>query len=202
MFKAPLTAALLITLSLLAACDKSAEKANEKTEAVSEATSKLSSKVASAIDKAKQEITAKNMTLGTNHGQAKAEITPQGDFLIDSKAVAITPEQRQLLIAHRQLLINVAIAGMEIGMQGVDLAGKAAGDAIKSIFTGDTDTLEKKVETEAKKIEESAEGLCKQLPLLMESQQKLAASLPEFKPYATMTADDIDDCHGKVIERK
>ena len=51
------------------------------------------------------------------------------------------------------------------------------------------------------KIEAQAKALYGQLPLLMASQEKLAASLPEFKPYASMTAEDIDDCHSESIKK-
>ena len=33
---------------------------------------------------------------------------------------------------------------------------------------------------------------------MMATQQKLAASLPAFKPYATMTQEDIDDCADDI----
>ena len=36
---------------------------------------------------------------------------------------------------------------------------------------------------------------------LLASQQALAANLPAFKPYATMTQEDIDDC-GKDAKGK
>ena len=42
--------------------------------------------------------------------------------------------------------------------------------------------------------------LCTRLPPLLATQNQLAASLPEFKPYASMTQTDIDDC-GKEGER-
>ncbi len=199
MLKILTASTLLLSLALLSACDK---PATEKSTETSEALASVSGTMNKAATKAREEISKSNMSVGTLHGKAKAEITPLGDLLIDSKAVTITPEQRKLLIAHRQILGNIAVAGIEIGIQGVDLAKKAVGESIKGIFNGNTDQVEKKVDAEAKKIEASANVLCEQLPLLMESQQTLAESLPEFKPYATMTKDDIDDCHGKLIERK
>jgi hypothetical protein len=35
----------------------------------------------------------------------------------------------------------------------------------------------------------------------MQTQQQLAASLPDFKPYATMTQKDVEDCgkHGAAV---
>ena len=142
------------------------------------------------------------MSLSGSEGAAKAEITPEGDLLIDGKPVTITTEQRQMLVTHRKLLATLAINGMEIGLKGVDLAGEAIGEAVKGVFTGDTESIEKKVEAKAEKIEASAKALCEQLPLLMASQEKLAASLPEFKPYATMTADDIKDCHTDTVNKR
>ena len=191
-------ASLLIPLMLLAACDKSdTNKSDKEEDSVS-----ISSTMAKVSEKAHQEIRTGNMSLGDISGKAEGEVTPQGDFLIDGKPVTVTTEQRQLLIKHRELLATIAISGVEIGMQGVNLAQKAVGESLKGIFNGDTDQVEKKIEAEAQKIEVSANLLCEQLPLLLESQQTLAESLPEFKPYATMTKADIDDCHGKVIERK
>jgi hypothetical protein len=36
--------------------------------------------------------------------------------------------------------------------------------------------------------------ICTQLPAMLATQQRLAASLPAFKPFANMTQEDIDDC--------
>ena len=61
--------------------------------------------------------------------------------------------------------------------------------------------FEQRMEAQGEKIEAEAMKLCVQLPPLLASQQALAASLPEFKPYARMTQDDIDDC-GKDVKGK
>ena len=90
--------------------------------------------------------------------------------------------------------LKLAEAGMDIGVQGADLGMKAAGDAIASIFRGDTDGVEKRIEAEAQRLEASALRLCDSLPALLAAQQALAAAVPEFAPYATMDAGDIDDC--------
>jgi hypothetical protein len=125
----------------------------------------------------------------------KAEITPKGDLLIDGKAVAINADQRALLLEYRAHIIGIAESGMEIGVQGADLAAKAMGEAFKGIFSGKSEQdIEKTVEAEASNIKMSAAKLCGRLPAMMASQQKLAAALPEFKPYARMTQDDIDEC--------
>ena len=47
---------------------------------------------------------------------------------------------------------------------------------------------------------EGAEWVLDQLPAMLATQQRLAVAIPEFKPYASMTQTDIDDC-GKEGER-
>lgn len=124
-----------------------------------------------------------------------AEITPKGDLLIEGKAVSINAQQRALLLEHRAQIIGIAESGMDIGVQGADLAAKAMGEAFKGIFSGKSEQeIEKSVEAEAAGIKQAAAKLCARLPGLLASQQKLAATLPEFQPYATMTREDIDDC--------
>ncbi|MEO6173323.1 MAG: hypothetical protein ABIP02_09425 [Arenimonas sp.] len=198
MFKTFTGSTLLLSLVLLAACDKSA---SEKSTEANQALASVSNKMNEATAKARLEIAKSNMSLGTLNGKAKAEITPMGDLLIDSKPVTITPAQRQLLMTHRQILTKVAVSGMEIGTQGVDFAGKAVGDAINSIFNGDTRQLEQKVEAGTKKIEASINTLCTQMPLLFASQERLAIAIPAFKPYAKMKVDDFDECKQEIVVR-
>lgn len=83
---------------------------------------------------------------------------------------------------------------MDIGVAGANLGVKAAGEALKGIFSGDTNGIEERVNAEASKIEAQAKQLCTLLPGMMAKQQALAAAVPEFKPYATMDQSDIDDC--------
>jgi hypothetical protein len=123
-----------------------------------------------------------------------AQITPQGDLLIEGKAVAVTPEQRALLLAYRQQIIDVAEAGMSMGVQGADLAGKAVAEVVGSVFSGKGEDFGRRMEAEGRKLEAQGRQLCTQLEPMRATQQRLAAALPEFKPYATMTAKDIDDC--------
>ncbi|GAB3367775.1 hypothetical protein GCM10027431_12110 [Lysobacter rhizosphaerae] len=136
-----------------------------------------------------------NISTDDNDNLPKAEITPKGDLLIEGKAVAINAEQRALLMEYRAHIIGIAESGMDIGMQGADLAAKAVGEAFKGIFSGKSEQdIEKSVEAQATGIKMAAAKLCGRLPDMMASQQKVAAAVPEFKPYATMTKEDIEDC--------
>ncbi|KGM57277.1 hypothetical protein N799_10630 [Lysobacter arseniciresistens ZS79] len=124
----------------------------------------------------------------------KAEISPDGDLLIGGEAVAVTPEQRALLLDYRGHVVELVETGMALGVKGADLGMQAAGEALKSVITGGTADFEQRIEAEAAKIEAEAMKLCDGLPAMLETQQQLAASLPEFRPYATMEAKDIDEC--------
>ena len=170
-----------------------------------------------ALDEARKELATQNISISdgfdinvnghqVHHpdaGLPKAEITPQGDLLIEGKAVSITPAQRQELLTYRARIIGIAEAGMAIGGKGADLAGEALGGVVGVIFGGKEGekAFEQRMEAQGKKMEAEAMKLCTQLPGLLSSQQALAASLPEFKPYARMTQADIDDC-GKDVKGK
>lgn len=149
--------------------------------------------VKQATDQARKELATGNITLDSGLGP-RAEITPQGDLLIDGKSVALEPAQRALVQEYRGHIVKVAEAGIGIGLEGADLAGKAVGEALKGVFTGNTEQIEQKIEAEAESIKQSAQKLCALLPPMLEAQSRLAEALPAFKPYATMTQTDIDDC--------
>lgn len=199
-----LAIALLGCLPLLAACNR---QQDPPAPAGNEPTSTLGGIVKKATDKARENLARNNISLsddlhiningrsvGRTGGQPKAEITPQGDLLIEDKAVTITPAQRALLLEYRQHVIGLAEAGMEIGVQGADLGMKAASEAIRGVFGGNTAQIEQRVEAEGAKIEAAALRLCQQLPALLATQQTLAASLPAFRAYATMDQSDVDEC--------
>ena len=149
--------------------------------------------VKQATDEARKEIAKENFSISTD-GMPKAEITPQGELLIEGKPVTTTPEQQALAKAYREQLTAIAQAGIGIGVQGADLAGKAVSEAIKGVFTGNPDQIEQRIEKQAEGIKGAAKQLCDRLPALKAAQDKLAAAVPEFKPYARMEDSDVKDC--------
>ncbi len=108
--------------------------------------------------------------------------------------MALNDAQRVLLQSYLKEMNAMTADGIAIGKQGAALAGKAVSEAIKGAVSGKTDDIDRNVEAEAKKIEQQALQLCGRLAKVMASQDALAASLPEFKPYATMDQSDVDDC--------
>ena len=184
-------AALLLCLPLVACGERPQTKTPE-------ADTSLGHEVRKATDQARKELSENNISVSSKDG-VKVEISPAGDLLIDGKAVAIDVAQRRLLLQYREQMVKVAEAGIEIGVQGANLGARAAGEAIKGIFSGNTDQIEQRVNAEAKKLEERATQICDQLPALLATQQQLAAAIPEFKPYATMDQSDIDECRDNKV---
>ncbi len=181
--------AALISASMLSACS---DKASSGTDPA-EPTTMIGKVVKEATDEARKELATGNIEISKDQ-QTKAEITPQGDLLIQGKQITANAEQRKLLLEYRGHIAGIATAGIDIGLQGADLAGKAVGEALKGVLTGNTDQIEQKIEAEAEGIEKAALQLCKLLPAMKVTQDKLAAAMPEFKPYATMDQSDVDDC--------
>ena len=215
--------ACLAVVPALAACstDSKPAPASDSAAAADEPRTALGRTVANALEEARQEMATENISVsgdmdiqvGDTHINRdrprdaegnplpKAEISPEGDLLIDGKAVAVTPEQRTMLLDYRSHILDVVSTGMTLGAKGADLGMEAAGGAIKSIFTGEMDEFEQRIEAQAAAIETEALKICDRLPAMLASQQALAASLPEFRPYATMTEADIDDCGNDTGDR-
>ena len=209
-----LALALIASVPLLACSEPSAPPAPPAAPSPPVAASEspkgfIGRQVEKAITEAREEMRTKNISISDgfdinvnghrmhrDQGLPKAEISPQGDLLIESKPVAVTPAQRQQLLAYRGEIIGIAEAGMAIGVKGADIAGVALNGVVGAIFGGKEgeEEFKQRMEAQGKKIEAEAIKLCKQLPPMLASQQTLAASLPAFKPYATMTQEDIDDC--------
>ena len=138
---------------------------------------------------------------GAGEELPKAEITPRGDFLIEGEAVAIDAGQRKQLLAYRGHVIDIARAGIDIGERSAEAALDAVGNRslLGLMFGAMSGSLERRIERLVyEEVGPAVRGICKQLPRVRASQQRLATSLPQFRPYATLDADDIEDCDSNV----
>jgi hypothetical protein len=213
-----LTIALLLPL---AACGQSGNSANNANSDVAQAMkevqqqtspSVIGAEVQKGIAQAKQEMLTQDIDITNVHAgkhvhgdkdtRPKAVITPQGNLVIAGNQVEATPEQHALLVDYRQQIIGIASAGMDIGASSADMGVGIAREAILGALAGKSDKdIEASIKPQTDKIEAAAIQLCHRMPGLLDSQHKLAAALPAFQPYATMTQKDIDDC-GKQTDDK
>lgn len=126
----------------------------------------------------------------------KGEITPRGDLLIDGKAVALDAGQRQQMLDYRTQVIVIAKTGLDAGERAAMLAIEATDVSLFRLIVGGlTGSLERRVEaTVQRELQPMVLQICHRLPQLRDSQQALAASVPEFRPYATLDSDDVGNC--------
>ena len=95
---------------------------------------------------------------------------------------------------------DLVLAGHPSKNIAADLGIRAAKEAMWGAFTGKSDKdIEASIKPQTEKIKAAAATLCRQLPDLLSAQQKLAAAMPEFRPYATMQQKDVNDC-GKDMQ--
>ncbi|WP_329740603.1 hypothetical protein [Dyella sp. A6] len=214
-----LASALLLPL---AACSQSGQGGATASNGnpASASSSLISREIAKGMQKAKQELLTQDIDVDSihiGHGMSdtpdnlpKAVITPQGDLKIAGKIEPATPEQHAMLLAYRTQLIGIADAGMDIGARGAGLGVSAAKEAILGAIAGKSDKqINAAIQPQTKGIQAAALQLCKRMPAVLATQQQLAANMPAFKPYATLTQKDVDDCgkdstdqngkHGVVI---
>jgi hypothetical protein len=159
--------------------------------------------------KARAELETENLSLdGLNFGEEhrdeasrrrnlpQGEITPRGDLLIDGKAVALDARQRRQVLDYRAQVIDIARTGIDAGEQAAMLAIEATDVSLFRLIAGGlTGSLERKVEaTVQREIQPMVLKICHRLPQLRDSQQALAVSVPEFRPYATLDSDDVENC--------
>lgn len=185
----------------LTACGGGHAGSSAQPASASSSSSLVSNAIDHAMDKASAAIASHNITISSDDDNApKAEITPQGDFLIAGKPVPLTPDQRKEVLAYRQQVVEIARQGIAVGKQGAKLGINAAGAAIAGALSGESEQeINERVKAQTSGIRQAAAKICDRLPAMMAGQQKLAAALPAFKPYADMTQDDIDQCRDDAL---
>ncbi len=126
----------------------------------------------------------------------KGEITPGGDLLIEGKPVALDARQRRQVLDYRSQVIDLAKTGLDAGERAAMLAIEATDVSLFRLIVGGlTGSLERRVEATVKReLQPMVMQICQRLPALRDSQQALAASVPEFKPYATLDQDAVENC--------
>jgi hypothetical protein len=169
--------------------------------------------VRTEMAKARIELESENLSLdglhfgkeGRDHATKrqtvpKGEITPRGDLLIDGKAVAVDAAQRRQLLDYRAQVIGIARTGIDAGEQAAMLAIDAADVSLFRLIVGGlTGSLERRVErTVERNMQPIVLQICHRLPQLRDSQQALAASVPDFRPYATLDSDDVENCERDI----
>ena len=131
------------------------------------------------------------------HGGPDAVVSAAGELAIAGKTVALNAGQKELVTRYFSNASAVRDDGFATGMAGASTALTAIGSVVSNLANGEPDKIGPEVDAKAAKIEEHVEKLCRDLRELATTQDALAASLPDFKPYALIVEKEVDDCrHG------
>ncbi|QDH69939.1 hypothetical protein [Marilutibacter alkalisoli] len=202
----PLVLCLLLPLAAQASDGKPSGIAEEVRQELADARKEVQTELAEA----RRELETENLRVDNSFqfGQSgkqrtdlpRAEITPDGDFLIQGQPQVITTAQREELLAYRGLVVGIAQSGIDIGQRSAEAVIDAMDRSwVGLVFSAMTGSLERRIERSVKTlVEPMVQEICLQLPAMMQSQQRLAAGLPQFQPYATLEADDVEDCENQI----
>lgn len=132
-----------------------------------------------------------------------AWIDATGALTIDGKNVDLNAEQRVLTTSYYTTATGIRSDGVAVGKAGAAVAGKAVSSVIQGLAGGNPDEIGPKIEAEAKNVEAKAMLLCSRVGELQATQDALAAALPAFAPYATISDVTAADCRqDQVVIRK
>lgn len=155
---------------------------------------RIQEQVRGEMAKAADKLASEPFTLNAD-GLPAASISADGVLSIDGKPLPLTPQQQALAVQYRQQIQAIASEGMQIGLQGAQLGVGAAASALGGVLSGkDAGQIEAEVQDKAAGLKQAAAQLCERLPALMQAGQALAAAVPEFAPYASVTDKSIEDC--------
>ena len=125
-----------------------------------------------------------------------AIVNPAGDLSIDGKAVALTPDQRDLLKQYYAQVMAVRDDGIATGKAGAAMAGHAMGSVASGLAHGNPDSIGPAIEARAKEIKAKAMAVCNDVAALQAKQDAIANALPVFKPYALIDGK-VSDCRSQ-----
>lgn len=154
------------------------------------------------LDTASRQVATQDMTLTAKADSVpKAAITPRGDFLVAGKPVAMTPDQRKELLAYRAQYVAIAQQAIAIAHEGVDVGKRAMVPMMfAALFGASNKTIDARMNERLAGVRKDTAKLCDRLPRLKAAQDQLAADLPAFKPYATLTPRKVDECRDGALK--
>lgn len=131
------------------------------------------------------------------HGSPEATLAADGQLTIGGKPVALTPAQQSLLKDYHAGVMAMAHDATATGAAGVATAATALGAVASGLASGDTQSIDAKVDAKAAQVEAAAMRVCADLAMLRDKQETIVAQLPAFAPYATIGADEASGCSGQ-----
>ena len=127
-------------------------------------------------------------------GHADAIVSASGALSIAGTPVTVNAAQAQIAARYFTSAVALRDDAMKTGAAGASTAATAIASVAVGLASGNPDSIDAKVNASAAKVEAAADRVCTDVQALTQAQNELAAALPQFKPYATIAAHEVNDC--------
>jgi len=127
-------------------------------------------------------------------GRADAIVSASGALSIAGTPVTVNAAQAQIAARYFTSAVALRDDAMKTGAAGASTAATAIASVAVGLASGNPDSIDAKVNASAAKVEAAADRVCTDVQALTQAQNELAAALPQFKPYATIAAREVNDC--------
>lgn len=128
-----------------------------------------------------------NHVLVYAHDGTDAIVSRLGNIDIDGKTIALDTAQARLVARYFARAMALHDTAIKTGATGVDTTTRSIAIVAQAFASGGTDSIDAKTGAAASQV-------CHDLQALQKAQDDLAAALAQFKPYATITAREVDAC--------
>jgi hypothetical protein len=132
----------------------------------------------------------------TLHGTGGSEATMDaaGKLEVDGREVAVDAAQRQLLKQYYQGALAVREHGLATGRAGAGVAVQSLKNAAAHVTGGDSEQADAGLDAATQRVNREASKICIDIQQIRLAQDRLAGSLPAFKPFAGIIDGDGSDC--------
>ncbi|HET6806766.1 MAG TPA: DUF2884 family protein [Frateuria sp.] len=127
-------------------------------------------------------------------GGSEGVLDGTGRLVVDGRDVTVDATQRQLLQRYYQSAQAVREHGMATGKAGVAVAVQSLKKAAAHVAGGDDGKADTGLDAATKRVHQEASRICQDISEIRIAQDRLATSLPAFKPFAGIVDHDGSDC--------
>jgi len=127
-------------------------------------------------------------------GGSEAVVDAAGKLVVDDREVAVDAAQRQLLKQYYQGALAVREHGLATGRAGAGVAVQSLKNAAAHVTGGDSEQADAGLDAATQRVNREASKICIDIQQIRLAQERLAGSLPAFKPFAGIIDGDGSDC--------
>lgn len=135
-------------------------------------------------------------------GQPDASISEQGEFRIDDKPLDLSPDQQALFHRYHAQTETIVHQSLDVAKASVGTGAGISAGVLRNVLNGKTDdaSMQATVHEHLTGLSHSVDILCDQLATQKGIQDQLAGQVAAFRPYASITDAQIQECHHGASE--